>query len=356
MDSLLYTILSQFPLKGEPVSCERYGMGHVNETYLVVTSTQNRYILQKLSERAFHNMDHLMENVVNVTTHLQKKVDEPRCAMNFLPTRGGGYYVRQDGCWRICDFVENTICLQRIEREQDFYESAIGFGTFQSQLGDFAVEKLHETIPNFHHTPNRYRLFREALQRDTMGRAGNVQREIDFVLSKEEEMATLQRMRESGALPVRVTHNDTKLNNVLLDAATRRAVCVIDLDTVMPGLSAYDFGDSIRFGAATASEDERDLDRMTIDLRRYEIFTCGFLTACRGFTPTELEMLPMGAKTMTMECGVRFLTDYLDGDHYFAIHREGHNLDRARTQFRLVTEMERNWEDMGRILRAVAGR
>ena len=252
------------------------------------------------------------------------------------------------------DFVEGTICLQLPETDEDFYQSAVGFGTFQQLLTDFPAAKLHETIPNFHNTPDRYRALLETLKRDPMHRAAQVQPEIEFALARQAEMATIQNALTAGELPLRVTHNDTKLNNVLLDAKTRKALCVIDLDTVMPGSSLYDFGDSIRFGAATAAEDEKDLSKMEMSLDRFRVFTRGYVRACPGLTAKELELLPMGAKTMTIECGVRFLTDYLDGDHYFAVHREGQNLDRARTQFKLVRCMEESWAQMADIVRHCA--
>ena len=248
------------------------------------------------------------------------------------------------------DFVEGTICLQLPETDEDFYQSAVGFGTFQQLLTDFPAAKLHETIPNFHNTPDRYRALLETLERDPMHRAAQVQPEIEFALARQAEMSAIQNALTAGELPLRVTHNDTKLNNVLLDAATRQALCVIDLDTVMPGSSLYDFGDSIRFGAATAAEEEKDLSKMEMSLDRFRVFTRGYVRACPGLTAKELELLPMGAKTMTMECGVRFLTDYLDGDHYFAVHREGQNLDRCRTQFKLVADMEKKWDKMRKIV------
>ena len=329
MSTRHFELLKKFALEGEAVSCERYGFGHINETYLVVTDANHRYIAQKLSTRAFKDVPGLMNNI----------------------------YLEDEGeFWRVYDFVEGSVALQAPRNAQDFYESAIAFGNFQTKLDGFPVEKLVETIPNFHNTVDRYRIFKETLAKDPCGRAKEVQAEIDFVLSKEAEMATLQNMRESGELPTRVTHNDTKLNNVLLKADTYKPLCVIDLDTVMPGLSLYDFGDSIRFGAATAAEDEKDLSKVTMSLDMFRIFTEGFLTACTTLTDKELEMMPMGAKTMTMECGVRFLTDYLDGDHYFAVHREGHNLDRCRTQFKLVQDMESKWEEMHKIVKEVSGR
>ena len=357
MTAYLFDILKKFPLDAEPIICERFGHGHINETYLVVTDTKHRYIAQKLSTRAFKDVPGLMNNIYLVTSYLRERTEDPYGVMTVIKTLDGGIF-HQEGeeFWRVYDFVEGSVALQAPRNTQDFYESAIAFGEFQTKLDGFPVEKLVETIPNFHNTVDRYRIFKETLAKDPCGRAKDVQAEIDFVLSKEAEMATLQNLKESGELPTRVTHNDTKLNNVLLKADTYKPLCVIDLDTVMPGLSLYDFGDSIRFGAATAAEDEKDLSKVEMSLDMFRIFTEGFLTACTTLTDKELEMMPMGAKTMTMECGVRFLTDYLDGDHYFAVHREGHNLDRCRTQFKLVRDMEAKWDKMHQIVKEVSGR
>ena len=351
MTQQLVQILGAFRLEGTPVSCTPYGCGHINETALVVTDRGRRYILQKINRFTFRDVAGLMANIRAVTEHLRRKTSDPRAVLTLVPTHGGESYLHAQGeYWRVYDFVEDTLCLQLPETDDDFYQSAVGFGTFQQLLTDFPAQQLHETIPNFHNTPDRYRIFRETLARDPMGRAAQIGPEIDFVLAREKEMSAIQTALASGDLPLRVTHNDTKLNNVLLDAKTRRALCVIDLDTVMPGSALYDFGDSIRFGAATAVEDERDLSKMEMSLDRYRVFTRGYLRSCPGLTAKELEMLPMGAKTMTMECGVRFLTDYLDGDHYFSIHRDGQNLDRARTQFKLVQDMERKWPQMHNII------
>lgn len=351
MTQQLVQILGAFRLAGAPVSCTPYGCGHINETALVVTDRGRRYILQKINRFTFRDVAGLMANIRAVTEHLRRKTSDPRAVLTLVPTHGGESYLHAQGeYWRVYDFVEDTLCLQLPETDDDFYQSAVGFGTFQQLLTDFPAQQLHETIPNFHNTPDRYRIFRETLARDPMGRAAQIGPEIDFVLAREKEMSAIQTALASGDLPLRVTHNDTKLNNVLLDAKTRRALCVIDLDTVMPGSALYDFGDSIRFGAATAVEDERDLSKMEMSLDRYRVFTRGYLRSCPGLTAKELEMLPMGAKTMTMECGVRFLTDYLDGDHYFSIHRDGQNLDRARTQFKLVQDMERKWPQMHNII------
>ena len=344
-------ILRQFCLDAEPASCTPYGCGHINRTYLVATAGGRCYILQKINHHTFRDVAGLMENIELVTEHLRRKSPDPRSVLTLIRTKDGKSYLEaDDGYWRVFRFVEDSICLQQPESDADFYESAVGFGTFQQLLSDFPAEKLHETIPNFHNTPDRYRAFHETLTRDPMHRAAQVQPEIEFALARQAEMAALQTALTAGELPLRVTHNDTKLNNVLLDAKTRRALCVIDLDTVMPGSSLYDFGDSIRFGAATAAEDERDLAKMEMSLERFRVFTRGYVRSCPGLTQKELELLPLGAKTMTMECGVRFLTDYLDGDHYFTVHREGQNLDRARTQFKLVADMEKKWNDMQKIV------
>ncbi len=342
-----------FALEGAPFSIEPYGCGHINVTYLLTTTAGRRYILQKISP-AF-DVEKLMGNIEAVTDFVAKHTQDPRGAMHLIHTlEGGSYYKDGSDCYRVYDFVEDSVCMQAPERPEDFYESAVAFGSFLEMMKDFAAETLNEPIPNFHNTPDRYRIFREVLKKDPCGRAAGVRQEIEFALVREEKAGLLQKMREQGLLPLRVTHNDTKLNNVMLDAKTHQALCVIDLDTIMPGLSLYDFGDSIRFGAATAAEDETDLSKMTIDLELFRIYTRGFLSACPSLTEKEIELLPLGAKIMTLECGVRFLTDYLDGDHYFTIHREDHNLLRARTQFRLVEEMEKHWEEMAQIVKEEA--
>ena len=351
MNKSLLDVLRGFQLDAEPVSCAPYGCGHINATYLAVTASGRRYILQKINHHTFRDVAGLMENITAVTEFLRTKNDDPRSVLTLVRTHEGASYLHaQEGYWRVYNFVEDTLCLQLPETDEDFYQSAVGFGTFQQLLAEFPAAQLHETIPNFHNTPDRYRAFLDVLDRDPMRRAAQVQPEIEFALARQSEMAALQNALTVGELPLRVTHNDTKLNNVLLDAKTRKALCVIDLDTVMPGSSLYDFGDSIRFGAATAAEDERDLSKMELSLERFRAFTRGYIRACPNLTQKEVELLPLGAKVMTMECGVRFLTDYLDGDHYFAVHRAGQNLDRARTQFKLAADMEKKWSDMQKIV------
>ena len=351
MNENLFEVLRAFRLDAKPVSCAPYGCGHINATYLAVTASGRRYILQKINHHTFRDVAGLMENITAVTEFLRTKNDDPRSVLTLVRTHEGASYLHaQEGYWRVYNFVEDTLCLQLPETDEDFYQSAVGFGTFQQLLAEFPAAQLHETIPNFHNTPDRYRAFLDVLDRDPMRRAAQVQPEIEFALARQSEMAALQNALTVGELPLRVTHNDTKLNNVLLDAKTRKALCVIDLDTVMPGSSLYDFGDSIRFGAATAAEDERDLSKMELSLERFRAFTRGYIRACPNLTQKEVELLPLGAKVMTMECGVRFLTDYLDGDHYFAVHRAGQNLDRARTQFKLAADMEKKWSDMQKIV------
>ena len=347
-----FDILARFQLDSAPVSSERYGCGHINETYLVVTESGRRYILQKISNRAFPDVAGLQENIAAVTAFIHTQTDDPYGALTLIPTDEGKTWLHwgENSDWRVYDFIEGAVCLQKPETPEDFYQSAIAFGTFQQQLAGFPAHTLHETIKNFHNTPDRYRIFKEVLAKDVMNRAKDVQAEIDFVLAHEEMGGRLVGLLKEGKLPLRVTHNDTKLNNVMLSESERKPMCVIDLDTTMPGLSAYDFGDSIRFGAATAAEDEKDLSKMEMDLDLFRIFTRGFLTACPGLTAEERKALPLGAMTMTLECGVRFLTDYLDGDHYFGIHRPDHNLDRCRTQFKLVRDMESKWDEMMKIV------
>ena len=347
-------VLDLFRLNGRPVSCDPYGEGHINLTFLAVTDTGKRYILQRLSRAAFHDIPGLMGNVAAVTEFLAARSPDPRSSLHLIPTLDGRSFCRdsEGEFWRVYDFVEDSLCLQTPETPEDFYQSAVAFGQFQCRLRDFPAETLCETIPNFHNTPDRYRKFHLAVDADAAGRLSSVLPEIRFLLEREEKAGTLQRLREGGELPVRVTHNDTKLNNVMLDAVTRKALCVIDLDTVMPGLVAYDFGDSIRFGASTAPEDEKDLSRVEMSLDLYETYARGFIPACGGLTAAELESLPLGAWTMTLENGLRFLTDYLEGDHYYHITRPEHNLDRCRTQLKLVSDMEQKWDPMTSIIRS----
>lgn len=348
-------VLPHFALEGSPVSCKEYGSGHINSTYQVKTDSGKVYILQRINKYVFSNPKAVMENVGAITEYLRDRVEDQSETLHFQQADNGTYYyVDTDGeFWRCYEYADG-ICLEAPESDRDFYESAIAFGRFQEMLADFPAAELHETIPLFHNTVDRYRQFHEALEKDEAGRAKKIPGEINFVLERENEAGTICNLLDSGELPLRVTHNDTKLNNVLLNRKTRKALCVLDLDTVMPGSALYDFGDSIRFGAATAAEDERDLSKMSIDLKLFRVYTSGYLKACPGLTDKEVELLPLGAKIITLELAVRFLTDYLNGDCYFKTDYEEHNLVRARTQMKLVADMERKWSQMQQIVREEA--
>ena len=344
--------IERFSLEGRAIACEELRSGHVNTTYLITTDAGVRYILQNVNTYAFPRTNVIMDNVAAISRHLAAKGGEKPAMISYIDTKDGERYYDdgKGGAWRLYRFVENSLCLDRAERAEDFYECARAFGSFQNALRDFPAEQLGETIENFHNTPERYRQLRDAMREDAAGRLARVKEETDFLLQREEKASRLQRMRDGGELPVRVTHNDTKINNVLFDVDTRRAICVIDLDTVMPGLSAYDFGDAIRFGASTSAEDEKDLDKVGLDLGLFRVFTRGFLETCPSLTGEEIACLPLGAYTMTLEVGMRFLTDYLKGDKYFSIDYPEHNLDRAHTQLRLAGDMERKWDEMARIV------
>ena len=349
-------IIAQYSLEGMPISCTRYGSGHINETYLLVTNRPHLYILQKVNTSAFPNAVGLMNNFIAVTEHIRRSESDPRRVLTLVPTRDGRKYILRPGneLWRMVEFVTDSLCLDRAETPEDFAASGVAFGMFQDQLAGFPSDQLCEVFPGFHDTPRRYAAFHEAIERDVKNRAGGVKPEIDFFLAREKDAGLLIDLQASGEISTRVTHNDTKLNNVMLDAATRAPLCVIDLDTVMPGLAATDFGDSIRFGASTAAEDETDLSRVSMSLELYRAYAGGFLSVCRdSLNRTEIDTLPDGARLMTLECGMRFLTDYLAGDTYFHIAREKHNLDRARTQMMLVADMERKDSQMRAILRSL---
>lgn len=354
-------ILPHFTIEGQITQAREYGSGHINTTYLVETALgkeTKKYIFQKINTDIFKNVDQLMANVTNVTSYLTRQIqarggNPNRETLQVIPTReGNSYYQDPEGCYRMYHFITDATSFEAVEKPEDFYESAVAFGNFQADLADYPADTLYETIPDFHNTPKRYETFCQALQKDCCGRAALVQPEIAFVQEREKDMGILTAMLEQKQLPLRVTHNDTKLNNIMIDNRTRKGICIIDLDTVMPGLSLYDFGDSIRFGASTAAEDEPDLSKVSLSLPLYEQYVKGYLKGCRGsLTSQELRMLPVGAKLMTLECGMRFLTDYLSGDTYFKIHRENHNLDRCRTQFALVADMEQKWAEMEEIIK-----
>ena len=358
--SLLQSAANAFDFGG-PVLCDahHYGEGHINDTFVVWREDHSkRFILQRINTDTFTNPVGLMENVCGVTRHLRAKIlaeggDPARETLNVIPTLSGStcYLDADGGAWRAYDFVEDTICLQQVGSETDFRTVAETLGKFQNQLEDYPASTLHETIARFHDTPNRYANFEKALAADALGRAKNITSEIEFIHAREQDCHVLLDQLAAGEIPLRVTHNDTKINNVLIDAATGKGICVIDLDTVMPGLAVNDFGDSIRFGASTGAEDEPDLSKIWCDLDLYELYVKGFIEGCGGaLTDIELDNLPTGAMMMTFECGMRFLTDYLEGDHYFKTTRDNQNLDRAHTQFKLVKDMEEKLPKMKEIV------
>ena len=311
-----------------------------------------------MNDDIFRNPKELMENVVNVTTFLRKKIiaaggDPERETLNIILTKDGANYLQDEAgdYWRSYVFIDDATCFDLVEKPEDFYNSAVAFGHFQQLLADYPAATLHETIKNFHNTVDRFHNFLKAVEEDAVGRAKDVQAEIEFVKAREADCHIICDALANGEIPLRVTHNDTKLNNVMIDNKTGKGLCVIDLDTVMPGSALYDYGDSIRFGASTAAEDEQNLDLVSCDMNLFEIYTKGYTEGCAGsLTEKEIRLMPMGAKLMTLECGMRFLADHLQNDIYFKIHRENHNLDRARTQFKLVADMEAKWDQMNAIV------
>ena len=351
-DVNLYKIMEQFPID---TKITPYGNGHINGTYCVEVP---RLLLQRINTDVFKNPDELMENIENVTEFLRKKIiaaggDPERETLSVIKTIDGkNYCVDDDGqVYRMYRFVENTKIVGAEKTYDSIYNAGKGFGHFQQMLRDFPVEKLHETIPNFHHTPKRVEALKEAIEENKAGRAGLIEREIAFALEHAKIADIVVSKMESGEIPVRVTHNDTKIDNILFDRNSGEAVCVIDLDTVMPGSMLYDFGDALRMGASTGAEDETDLYKVRFDKEAFRAFARGFLEELGSdMTEAEYELLPISAALLTYECGIRFLTDYLNGDTYFKIHRENHNLDRARNQFKLVYEILQMQNDLKAII------
>lgn len=362
LDEVREKVAMQFALEGELKELSVFGNGHINDTLRATCELADgrtkRYIVQRMNDGIFKNPDELMENVMNVTSFLRKKIiaaggDPDRETLNVIPTKDGKNYLTDENgdFWRCYIFIEDATSFDQVEKPEDFYNSAVAFGNFQRLLADYPAATLHETIKNFHNTVSRFADFKKAVEEDVAGRARDVQKEIQFVLDREADCHVICDALAKGELPLRVTHNDTKLNNIMIDNRTGKGLCVIDLDTVMPGSSLYDYGDSIRFGASTGAEDEQNLDLIWCDLELFEIYTKGYVEGCGGsLTETEIRMMPMGAKLMTLECGMRFLADHLQNDIYYKIHRENHNLDRARTQFKLVADMEAKWDEMNAIV------
>jgi len=357
----LNEILAHYTLPETLLGAVRYGQGHINDTYCVVCQPQEgeciRFILQGMSTVAFKEPHKLMENFLLVTDYLANMIsaeggDPSRETLSIVKTTDGKDFVTDENgrLWRLMPFIEHSVCYQSATAEL-FEASARAFGNLQYMLKDFPAHTLHETIAKFHDTEDRYRKFELAVTTDPVGRSAAVSKEIAFVRARKSDCSVALQALRDGKLPLRVTHNDTKLNNILFDKTTGEGICVIDLDTIMPGLSINDFGDSIRFGANHCREDEKDLTKVNFDISLYETYVRGFLEGAKGtLTDWELAYLPWGARLMTLECGIRFLTDYLEGDHYFRIHYPEHNLDRCRTQFKLVQDMEAQFDAMKSIV------
>ena len=353
---------SHFDIPGELVNIEECHNGHINRTYFLTYQNGDatkRYVMQMVNTNIFKKPDEVMENIVNVTKHIRegliaKGIDPDRRTLNVIWSKSGNWcHIDRRGIyWRMYDFVEDSECYMQVESAEMFEKVGFAFGKFQRQLSDFDASVLHESIPNFHNTEWRFANLEKAIEENKSGRAHLVADEIRFALDRKNITSFINNSIADGSLQLRVTHNDTKLNNIMIDRATGEGICVIDLDTVMPGSLLYDYGDALRFGASSGAEDEIYLDKIYFDLELFEAFTKGFLEeAGDDLTPMEIELLPFSAKLLTYECGMRFLGDYLNGDTYFKIHREHHNLDRARTQFKLVADIETKLEDMKKIVR-----
>lgn len=356
-------ITKKFRFDGQFVEASSYGDGHINDTYAASfrnpDGVLHRYLLQRINHNVFRNPIELMQNIEQVTRHIRHKIivaggDPARETLNLIPTGEGGflYQAPAGDYWRAFLFIENAQTYNNPINSKHIYSAARIFGLFQKLLADFPAETLHETIPNFHHTQKRFENFVRAVEQDSHNRAIRVKNEILFAQSRAGDTPVFVDLLARGELPLRITHNDTKLNNVMIDNKTGEGICMIDLDTVMPGLSLYDFGDAVRTGTALAAEDETDLSKVGFSLSTFEQLARGYLDAARDFlTPTEMDYLAFSAILMTFENGLRFLTDYLSGDIYYKIRRECQNLDRCRTQFKLVADMESHYDEMKAIIK-----
>lgn len=361
-------LADKFNFDGELVNSELHICGHINDTYILKfiknDGSKIKYILQRINTDVFPKVDELMSNIDKVTKHISEKVrleggDVLREGLTVIPTKNNKlYYKTKNGdCFRAYHFIEGASTYMKVEHPMDFYKCGKALGKFQKQLSDFPASTVYETIPNFHNTVKRYNDFLKAVDEDKKGRVRDVKPEIQFIKDRSSEMGRLVDLLQNGELPLRVTHNDTKFNNIMIDDATEEAICVIDLDTVMPGLSLYDYGDSIRSGATTALEDEVDLNKVNFDMNLFELFTKGFLESCGDIlVDKEIENMAFSAKLITLELAMRFLMDYINGDVYFQIHRPNHNLERARNQLKLVKDMENRQAEMEKIVKKIAKR
>ena len=352
------SVAEKFDLPGRFEACEEITAGNINTTYKVVfkeeSGKENSYVLQRINTVAFKDPVGLMNNVRLVTSYIEQELlsqgvkDTKRRVLHFIPSMYGDILYEENGnYWRVAHFIDNAIAYDLITDPRQLYEAGRGFGEFQRLLSEFPAEKLTETIPNFHNTKKRFEAFEESVKEDPVGRVGSVREEIEFLMERKEKMGRIVELIEDGTIPLRVTHNDTKLNNVMLDKDTGKAVCVIDLDTVMPGTVLYDYGDAIRYGANTAAEDEEDVSLVGLDMNLFRLFTDGFVSETASvLTDPEIQYLPFGAYVMTAELVLRFLKDYIDGDVYFRVKRPGHNLIRTRAQKKLLESIEDHYDEM----------
>lgn len=358
----LSTLGKHFGIDANFLSAETWGSGHINDTYLTKYQKKDRllsFIHQRVNKEIFKQTEEMMENICRVTQHLQNTYNldgvsgNNRDALLMVScVSGRPFFQDADGdYWRTYHFIEGTRSYDVIESTDQAFEAAKMFGHFQADMADFPVNDLVETIPDFHNTPKRFQTFLEAVESDPIGRASTCEAEIAFLLERKDLTTKLLDLHRNGEIPLRVTHNDTKLNNVLLDQKTGQGICVIDLDTVMPGLSLYDFGDMIRTFTSPAPEDEQDLSKVTMQMSMFKALTAGYLEATQHLlTDAEKENLVFSGKLITLEVSLRFLADYLTGDTYFAIHREGQNLDRCRAQIQLIKSIEKQEAQMERMV------
>ncbi len=352
----LSAICAKFGIKAEEKDVQPYGSGHINTTYLV--SRGEGYILQKINVKVFREVDKVMENIANLTDYMREQITDAggnpdRETLTLIRTVDGDicYKVDDETYYRMYKFITDSLSYDFVENPKQLYYTGKAFGKFQQNLNGFSIDSFHETIKDFHNTPVRYKQLEEAIKNNASGRKDSVQEEIDFAAKYKKYTAVITDAIKAGEIPLRVTHNDTKLNNVLFDKDSGEGVCVIDLDTIMPGSMLYDFGDSLRFGASSGTEDEKDLSKIWFDLEKFEYYAKGFLEEVKDIiTEKEKELLPLSALLMTYECGIRFLADYINGDTYFRTHYPEHNLDRAHTQLKLVYDIETKLPKMSEII------
>jgi hypothetical protein len=364
MDYDLKSIIKNFKIEGTFLDARSYGSGHIHDTFLIrtVEEAADDYLLQRINHYVFKNVTHLMSNIERVTKHIQKKISlsskskAARECLTFISAKNEKYYYQDSSgnYWRVCIFIDHSFSYDVVDSPKKAYAGGKAFGKFLALLADLSPDSLHETIPDFHNVEYRLDKFHQTVKNNPVQRVRDASQEIEFITVREEEMKCIIRLGREGKIPKRVTHNDTKFNNILFDGAGN-VLCVTDLDTVMPGYIHYDFGDAIRTTTNSGAEDEQDLSKVSMDIQLFEAFSRGFLEETRAFlTETEIEYLAFSGKLLAFTIGLRFLTDFIDGDKYFKIHRQGHNLQRARAQFKLLQSMEEQYNAMKAIIKEIA--